>query len=977
MSTAYTDPFFSGALEISQEMDEKARRAVKVFRTLQPTLSAYARVLTKRPNVRVELAARDNGSTDGNRIFYRPPMALGDNTPHEKKLCDKRDENLTLLCMACNTRESVLFVIYHEIAHIAFDTFGAVSDEDKAQLVDKAIQEYGGKHAEVIREKVKRTPAYLKDSYMGLANVVSPFLPVVVNALEDARVNAELFKARKGTRVMFDAQLKHVFDEGVEQRNAEGQIVTIKWCDYPLNAQITLGTFCIAAGYDYTGWFAPEVEEALRDAELAELCQRTTTLRSMGAVYRLSFEVLNRLRDLGFCRMPDDPEPEPKPEPEENEDEQSDEADPGDGPPSEDADPADGDGGEESSEEEDGGGSGESDKGAEESEDSSAGDSPDDGSSSDENDGDESGDEAEGGTSDSDADDSPSGGDPSGGDEATEVDGTESPSDPATGDEESSTAEGSPAGTGEPSSDSSDQDEVDDDGSAEDSEDTPDTGTEGEGEGQDSGPGDVDATGELDSPGSDTGYEHCDDPSEDGQHREADDDSSDDDSADGDRDSDSGGTPEPQDLGDDDGDTGSSGDDQGSADGDADQSDAPEGQEGSEEPDVRDNDSDRREQDVLSEGQDEATSDSDLGDTVDTGADDGTGGTEVIEDSANDDKPIDYGSADEARAALIKLGDHEEKPKTAVEQAEEVALEVAIIQGMYFETPSRNIWGVREHRFGQSDDGEAWETDKYRTYGYSLHEMGVDGDFRVPEPVLGPALMRMRRAFTDNQRGKNTANLKNGKVNPRVLGKRAPFDDERLFRRKTQPGKKNYHVLIGGDISGSTFGTNLALEKRAIMAQAELCHRLGVGFSVYCHTGDYSMPEFGRSHGMSLEVYHIKDAHEPWTEAVRERLESIGPSSANLDGHSLEFYRKRLDEIVATDKIIMYYTDGKMPAENYQEELEILQREIRTCGQKGYTLMGVGIRTDSPVRHGLDTVQVDGDSDIIKVVEHLEKRLAV
>jgi hypothetical protein len=106
------------------------------------------------------------------------------------------------------------------------------------------------------------------------------------------------------------------------------------------------------------------------------------------------------------------------------------------------------------------------------------------------------------------------------------------------------------------------------------------------------------------------------------------------------------------------------------------------------------------------------------------------------------------------------------------------------------------------------------------------------------------------------------------------------------------------------------------------------------------------------------------------------RLSAIGPSAANLDGHALEYLRKRADESDATDKIILYYSDGKMPQENFTEELEVLQREIKMCRQKNYTLLGVGIRTDSPARHGLDTVEVHEDSDLVKVVQHLGKRLA-
>ena len=74
----------------TDDRNEQARRAVKAFRSLQPTLTAYARVLTKRDDVRVEMAARDNGSTDGKRIFYRPPIGLGNSTPHERMLCDRR-----------------------------------------------------------------------------------------------------------------------------------------------------------------------------------------------------------------------------------------------------------------------------------------------------------------------------------------------------------------------------------------------------------------------------------------------------------------------------------------------------------------------------------------------------------------------------------------------------------------------------------------------------------------------------------------------------------------------------------------------------------------------------------------------------------------------------------------------------------------------------------------------------------------------
>lgn len=339
------------------------------------------------------------------------------------------------------------------------------------------------------------------------------------------------------------------------------------------------------------------------------------------------------------------------------------------------------------------------------------------------------------------------------------------------------------------------------------------------------------------------------------------------------------------------------------------------------------------------------------------------------------------GTAEEAEGALDQWLHHDEKPKEAIEVKAEEAVDRALIQGIYFETPSLEIFGVREHRFDSDaplDGGGvpyrgAWDRHKYSRWA-SAREAGIDGDFEPSEKILGPALMRMRVAFSDNARGKELRHLKGGKVDPRVLGRRAFHGDERLFRRRQLPGKKNYFVLIGMDVSGSTMGTNLLLEKQAVMAQAKLLSRMGIQFSIYAHSGGWhDMSDMGV--GMDLDIYLVKGPDEPFTTKIEERLTSLGPDSGNLDGHTLEYYRKVLDKVEATDKIILYYTDGKMPASNHDEELEILQREIRTCKRKGYTLLGVGINTDSPTQHGLETVQVDGEEDVVKVVKHIEKRL--
>lgn len=936
---------------VDEARDEQARRAVLEGRKLLPTLTSYARNLTKNTSVQVVMATHDNGSTDGKKINWRPPMALGDRTPHERRFCDKRGDDSQLLCRACLVREDVLVVIYHEIAHIAFDSFAPVSDSDKVGLIQKAIESTGGKYAEAIKRRIESAPYWTKSSYISMASLVSEFLPLIFNALEDARVNREMFKARKGTKQMFDANCAKIFNEGVEQIDPlTGKAKVVLWYDYPLNLQVIVGLFAKASGYDYSTWFRPNVVEALNDRKLGDLVNQLATTRTAAGVYHLGFPVLARLRELGFCQLPDDPEPDPEPESEpepdgedtggdsdsESQDHSSDESDSPDSDgepenegsdssgPSSDDESADSDSGTGSSEEPDPTGSrGGADSDQDEDSDTGTGDG---GAGADSDDTSE-----DAGSAPAEADGSD--------DEPTDPDSVGSGGEPEDlAEQDPASEDGSSSGAGSGPEDDSSGGEASEESEGE-AESDGITGTgdiegdraEGERE------RDVDDSEEDDPSGAGSGSHRGD-----SGHDAAGD--SDDDSAD---EPGAGSTSAQSDNSDEPAPSGGSDD---SSDGDPE-----EGREQSDEP-----------------GDEEA---------IDSGADAGLGGTEIVEDSANDDLPM--GTPEDAKAGLLKLGDHEPPKKMYEEKLDDEAIDRAIIQGMYFETPSRFIFGVREHRYNQpiSIDGhnmsQAWDHSLYEATGYSKRSLGIEGDFDPPESVLGPALLRMRVAFSDNKRAHDQPHLKAGRVNGRVLGRRAWADDERLFRRRIQPGKRDYFVLIGMDISGSTVGTNIQLEKRAVMAQAELCARMGITFAIYGHSGNYHQPTGGRSNGLDLDIYLIKEANEPWNTEVKQRLREIGPDSANLDGHTLEYYRKVCDRRPETEKIIMYYTDGKMPAENHDEELMLLQREIRYCKQKRYVLLGVGVRTDSPVRHGLDTVQVDNDADVAKVVKHLEKRLSV
>jgi hypothetical protein len=818
----------------------KAARAVKTFRSMNPTLTSYARALSGRKDVTVVLDARSNGATDGTKIFYSPPISLGDNSPHESRKCNRRGENKQQQCAACAIREEVLATIYHEIAHICFESFVSnktwIDNRDEAFAFIKSTE---GDYADKIWERVQQN-RYSVTTFVQLAHLVNPYMAFLWNALEDARVNQALFRARNGTRGMMEASDIKTFTQGVQQQvdAVTGEAKVLKWSEYPLNSQVMVGLYCMACEYDFTDWFAPEVVAALNDTKLRMLVNRLDSTRTVEAVWSLSFPVLVRLRELGFCLDERDPQPDPEPEPEpEEQDESVFENDTSKSNPQSEGETSEDDS-EESGDEQEGTDGGE--------------DSP--GVGSDSGDGDEPGWELE--------DDAPPAEDASHGD-----DEDASPDDGEAGDSGGEGDAAGPAGdAGKP------------DGAGEAGKSVPDeSGDEEDGE---------PTGGGTDAPADD--LESDSDP--DGEDADA--------SADAECDSEVGGSDSAEET-------------------------------------------------------DEASDDESEGEADKAVTDHGEW------------KSADYGTVEENQQALKFWAGHEEQHThdDSEHSGETEAMKIAIQQGHYFDTSSANVLGVNEVRYSDpQSEYSAW---------VDFQDRGNTGKpIIISESILGPALQQMRVAFSENQRSKQERNLKSGKVRPGVLGKRAHFGDERLFQKKHIAGKRNYAVEIGMDISGSTAGENIELMREAVTAQAELCKRMGVEFSIMAHSTKVSHED-----GMMMEVYHIKEAFEPWSDSTRQRLAEINAHSGNLDGHALEYLRKKCDRSSATDKIILYYSDGAMPASNRREELEILQREIANCKRLGYTLLGVGINTSSPEKHGLPTARVDSHEDVSKVVKHLQKFL--
>ena len=1099
-------------LSIEEERTERARQAVRVFRGMIPSLTGFARALTKNKQVRVQLTTSAVPHTDGRIIFYRPPISLGDRTPHKRSLCDLRGDQYQLLCPACLVREVVIVNILHEIAHIVEDSFEKVDQATQDEAIQRALNTWPSRYEEKIREVIANAPQDMMENYQGLATLIHPYLPTLVNSLEDARIDSTMFRVRKGTRKMFIADMTRIFEEGFETPDGWK---TIR--DSKLNTQMMVASYVAAMGLDFDDWFSPPVVEALHDEQLSALLSQATKLSSQKQTYNLAFPVLYRMRDLGFCRLPEDKDEEDRTSTDssseagpdglpggetESEDSglraSSSEDSKSDGQPSDQQvesdsnsdsmrpDGDDGTGVRPDSGDRDEGTDGDSEgDGIHQVEDSTTDEILSDHSSSDHHDGNSEGRGEEGGDNldetsevlgegpeasedessddphhddalgseegasgagdgDSDDDVQAVGGAESSGDgvrvdQEGDVDSVLEPSDssdvaeqgldsessqvgereeqvsspPSSAqlddadsdyrdsessdqDSDASGSDGHSSGPGEESNDPgvrSGGDELDVDlGQVQDLHDqtdasssmeapvSPDMGAETDGEASDQsretssqqsgGPN----RGSADGTGRSRGdRDTLDESSGESHHQEASESSvaSSDSNADAPRGvDDSSNRPPGDELGKGDR-LDESGEESSSLPLEDDDSSEPQELEHSDSSD-------------LSEGATEASSGGGHDGSLPRPEADGSEPNALAEGAVGDDGGIpedEYGGPDEAAGAFQSIHGVISQERKDESEEEAAQIIIAVIQGQFFDTPAVGVWGVHVHtpeNHYHAEDGEdlamAWT--EYTLDDNSEGWLAAAGvvppeDMTVDEEILGPAVMLTRRVFHENKKVRMQRGRKRGRIDPRALGKRAWRNDPHIMKKKVFPDKKDYDVLLGVDISYSQFGESLLLTKRAAMAQCELLHRASVPFALMAHSAIFT-PEYDK---LILDMYKIKEVHQPWDTRAIEAFASMGAVMENLDGHGLEFYRKAIQNSTATTKIILYYTDGLMPAANYDEELEVLQREIKMCKKLGITVLGVGIQTESPIQHGLDTVRVDSDEDLPRVVEHLDKIL--
>lgn len=244
--------------------------------------------------------------------------------------------------------------------------------------------------------------------------------------------------------------------------------------------------------------------------------------------------------------------------------------------------------------------------------------------------------------------------------------------------------------------------------------------------------------------------------------------------------------------------------------------------------------------------------------------------------------------------------------------------------------------------------------------------------------VMAGALLKAKRVFGDSKKDRYERNLKTGRVSSRSLSRFA-YGDDRLFQKRHIAEGVDFDIIVGLDVSGSTssmsqsnYGKTLLSDiKSAGFYIASLFHKTGVNFGMYAHTFNYDQHD----DGYLQQMIECKALNKPWDDKAQQMLKDLRDSGGSLDGHNLEFYRKKLERSRANKKMIIYFTDGKIPEQNTEEEEALILREIENCKRLGISVLCVGMMTDSPKKFGFDTVLMKDSADMKFLLSEIEKRI--
>lgn len=221
-----------------------------------------------------------------------------------------------------------------------------------------------------------------------------------------------------------------------------------------------------------------------------------------------------------------------------------------------------------------------------------------------------------------------------------------------------------------------------------------------------------------------------------------------------------------------------------------------------------------------------------------------------------------------------------------------------------------------------------------------------------------------------------------GKINPRAAHRVALGTSKRVFRQRVESEKFDTAVQLMVDHSGSMTGDKLQLAAMTAIIIGEVCHQLGIAFSVCGFStgdGDAGYRRQQKASAAERELYSrwdnqwigmYKDFDEAWAQSNHRLITMPKHDQMNTyDGESLRLGAQRLLQRREKRKILFWLNDGQ-PCPTSVDDRAALIEYTAQCAkevEKMVEVVAIGIMTDAVRQFYTNWVQVNNLEELPKV----------
>ncbi|MEJ7805264.1 MAG: hypothetical protein WKG03_05010 [Telluria sp.] len=227
--------------------------------------------------------------------------------------------------------------------------------------------------------------------------------------------------------------------------------------------------------------------------------------------------------------------------------------------------------------------------------------------------------------------------------------------------------------------------------------------------------------------------------------------------------------------------------------------------------------------------------------------------------------------------------------------------------------------------------------------------------------MVGPLQKDLERAISARSLSQYSAGHRSGRLHSANLSRLAT-GDTRVFRRKHEVSSKDVAVELLIDMSGSMYGSKLAIATQAAYALSSVLERIGIANEVMCFTtGECA----GKDHAeiaaeeakLKIRFSRTESLYMPILKSFNERLSTeskqrfgwlpnVGDLRCNVDGESVAIAARRLMARRETGKILMVLSDGAPAGSGVAGHLTShLKATVKKISKSGVNVIGIGINS--------------------------------